>query len=426
MKEPEPLLVSKDPESALDPLDTRRAVEQAARHSYGRLIAFLAARSHDVAAAEDALADAFAAALASWPGNGIPQKPEAWLLTAARRRLIDAGRREKVKRDAAETLHAAAEEAQRLAADMAFPDERLQLMFICAHPAIDPAARTPLMLQTVLGLNAARIASAFLVRPAAMGQRLTRAKTKIRDARIAFELPEAKELAPRLDAVLEAIYAAYGSGWDDATGADPRRKGLALEAINLGRLLLQLLPGEPEAQGLLALMLYCESRHQARRSAAGGYVPLTEQDVALWSAPMIAEAGRLLASAEQAGRMGRFQLEAAIQAVHARRAATGQTDWESIALLYEGLVRLAPTIGALAGRAAAIAEVHGAAAGWALLETLPPEAVKTYQPYWALAAHLLQRMGRTGEAANAYSRAIGLCEDAAMRAFLSRRAAGEG
>ena len=403
-------------------MDARRAVEQAARDSYGRLLAFLAARSRDVAAAEDALGDAFRAALEAWPRTGVPEKPEAWLLTAARRRLTDGSRHARVQADAVPTLLAVAEEAQHLAsADTMFPDERLTLLFICAHPAINEAARTPLMLQTVLGLDAARIASAFLVQPAAMGQRLSRAKAKIRDAGIAFAVPEASELAPRLDAVLEAIYAAYGSGWDDVAGADPRRKGLAVEAIELGRLLLRLLPDEPEAQGLLALMLHCEARRAARRSASSDYVPLSEQDVSLWSAPMIEEAQLLLALAERAGRIGRFQLEAAIQSMHARRAWTGRTDWETIALLYEGRVRLAPTIGALVGRAAAIAEARDAETGWALLQAVPAEAVLSYQPYWALAAHLLKRLRRCDEAAAAYSRAIGLCEDAAMREFLAQQ-----
>ena len=254
-----------------------------------------------------------------------------------------------------------------------------------------------------------------------MGQRLSRAKTKIHDADIAFELPEARELPPRLDAVLEAIYAAYGSGWDDVAGADPRRKGLATEALDLGRLLL-LMPAEPEAQGLLALMLYCESRRDARRTTTGVYVPLSEQDVARWSVSMIDEAEQLLHAAERQGSIGRFQLEAAIQSVHARRAATGSTDWEAIALLYEGLVRVAPTIGALVGRAAAIAEARRAAAGWTLLELIPADAVESYQPYWALAAHLLTRLQRPEAAAAAYSRAIGLCEDPAMREFLTRQA----
>jgi RNA polymerase sigma-70 factor (ECF subfamily) len=305
-------------------MDARRAVEQAACDSYGRLLAFLGARWRDVAAAEDALADAFHAALERWPRDGLPDKPEAWLLTTARHRLIDGARHARVQAEAAPDLLAAADEAQELAEEegAVFPDERLKLLFVCAHPAIDAAARTPLMLQTVLGLDAARIASAFLVKPAAMGQRLSRAKAKIRDARIAFELPREDELAPRLEAVLEAIYAAYGSGWDDVAGADARRKGLAEEALQLGRLLQQLLPEQPEAQGLLALMLHCEARREARRSG-GAYVPLSGQDVRLWSQPLLREAEEVLAAAERAGRLGRFQLEAAIQSVHARRAWSG-------------------------------------------------------------------------------------------------------
>ncbi|MGK9166991.1 RNA polymerase subunit sigma-70 [Inquilinus limosus] len=403
--------------------DTRHAVERVARDSYGRLVIFLAARSRDIAAAEDALADAFRAALETWARDGVPDRPEAWLLTAARRRLIDGARHRRVRADAVPDLRVVADEAQELAEADRFPDERLKLLFVCAHPAIDPAIHTPLMLQTVLGLDAARIASAFLVSPAAMGQRLSRAKVKIRDAGIAFEVPEAKELPPRLDAVLQAIYAAYGSGWDDVAGADPRRRGLAAEAIDLGRMLRPLMPAEPEVEGLLALMLHCEARREARRGPAGEYVPLSEQDTARWSQPLIAEAERILAAAAQDRRMGRFQLEAAIQSVHARRARTGRTDWETIALLYEGLVRIAPTIGALVGRAAAVAEARGAAAGWALLQDIPAEAVAAYQPYWALAAHLLRRLGQVAEAAAAYDRAIGLCEDPAMRAFLLRRVA---
>jgi predicted RNA polymerase sigma factor len=405
-------------------MDARHAVERAARDSRARLIAYLASRTRDVAAAEDALADAFRAALETWPRSGVPDRPEAWLLTTARRRLIDAARHAQVRSDAQATLLAAADEAQEtIGTDMMFPDERLKLLFVCAHPAIDAAARTPLMLQTVLGLDAARVASAFLVQPSAMGQRLSRAKAKIRDARIGFELPAADELAPRLDAVLEAIYAAYGSGWDDLAGADPRRKGLAAEAIDLGRLLVTLMPDAPEAKGLLALMLQCEARHDARRSEDGAYVPLSEQDVTLWSQPMIAQAEFLLADAERAGRVGRFQLEAAIQTMHGRRAVTSGTDWETIALLYEGLTRIAPTIGALVGRAAALAQARDAVAGLAALHEIPDEAVSGYQPYWAVMAHLHMQMGQTYEAAAAYDRAIGLCEDAAMRDFLLRRRA---
>ncbi len=400
-------------------METHLAIEQAARDSWGRLLAFLSARSRDVAAAEDALADAFHAALETWPRTGVPEKPEAWLLVAARRKLIDAARHARVHEEAVPELQAATEQAWEMAeSGLEFPDERLKMLFLCAHPAIDEAARTPLMLQIVLGLDAARIASAFLVKPSAMGQRLTRAKGKIRDAGIRFELPRAKELPERLDAVLEAIYAAYGSGWEDVAGGDPRRRGLAAEAIELGRLLVQLMPNEPEAEGLLALMLYCESRRNARRTSSGAYVPLSKQDVSLWSKEMIEEAERWLHKAAQGGCAGRFQFEAAIQSAHTQRLRIGRTDWESIALLYEGLVHIAPTIGALVGRAAAIAEAYDAFEGWELLAAIPAEKIQDYQPYWALAAHLLKRMKRSTASASAYSRAIGLCKDNAMREFL--------
>jgi len=395
------------------------AAELAARVSYGRLLAYLAAQSRDLTAAEDALGEAFVAALETWPRAGVPDKPEAWLLAVARRRLIDGARHAKVEDVAAAALRIVVDRAEQEASSKAlFPDERLKLLFVCAHPAIDPAARTPLMLQTVLGLDAARIASAFLVAPAAMGQRLVRVKAKIRDAGIRFEIPEPRELPSRLEAVLQAIYAAYGSAWEDVAGADPRRQGLAEEAIWLGRLVTRLLPDEPEGRGLLALMLHCEARRGARRDAEGRYVPLTRQDVALWSQPLTEEAEEILAAASTAMKPGRFQLEAAIQSVHAQRAVTGHTDWEAIALLYEGLIRLAPTIGAQVAAAAALAEAKGDDAGLAALEAIPPEAVTGYQPYWALSAHLLKRLGRAAEAREAYARAVGLSEDPAVRDFL--------
>lgn len=398
---------------------TSAAVERVARDSYGRLLAFVSARSRDVAAAQDALADAFQSALETWPRSGLPDKPEAWLLVAARRRLIDAARHGKVHQRSAALILAAADEAQDMVEHQtSFPDERLKLMFVCAHPAIDPAARTPLMLQCVLGLDAARIASAFLVKPATMGQRLSRAKTKIRDAGIAFEVPHAKVLPERLDAVLDAIYAVYGTGWEDVAGADARLRGLASEAIALGRVLLDLLPDDPEARGLLALMLYCEARHAARLDPSGAYVPLSDQDPALWSWPMITQANQLLVEAERARQIGHFQLEAAIQSVHVRRAISGKTDWDEIALLYEGLVHIAPTSGVRVGHAAAVANAHGPAAGLALLHALPESPYRTYQPYWALAAHLHRELGQRAAASDAYARAIGLCEHPAMRAFL--------
>lgn len=400
----------------------RSAVEQAALESRGRLLAFLACRTRDLAEAEDALADAFHAALRTWPESGVPAKPEAWLLTAARRRLLDQIRHGQVQDAAFPALAAIAREAQSIMTGHAeFPDDRLKLLFVCAHPAIDAAARTPLMLQTVLGMEAARIASAFLVSPAAMSQRLTRAKTKIREAGIAFEIPEAGQLTARLTSVLEAVYAAYGSGWEDVNGTDQQRGGLTSEAIYLGRLTVRLLPGEPEAEGLMALMLHCEARRAARRSRNGAFVPLSEQDVRLWSVELMEEAERYLAVAAAAKRPGPFQLEAAIQSVHAQRAHSGSTDWEALALLYEGLVRMSPTAGALVGRAAAMARARGAAAGWGLLEAIPASTVAAYQSYWALRAHLLQQLGKMAEAVDAWDRASGLCTDPAVSQFLQGR-----
>jgi len=373
-----------------------------------------------VAAAEDALGDALVSALETWPRDGIPANPDAWLLSAARRKLIDAARHAHVEAAAAPALEILIDPARRAdMTDAVFPDERLKLLFVCAHPAIDDAARTPLMLQAVLGLDAARIASAFLVAPATMSQQLVRVKAKIRDAGIRFDVPDLHELPSRVAAVLEAIYAAFGSGWDDVAGADSRRRGLADEAIWLGRLVTRLLPGEPEALGLLALMLHCDARRAARRDADGRYVPLDQQDVARWSRAMIDEAEEILAAAASAGRPERFQLEAAIQSAHARRATTGRTDWEAIALLYEGLLRCGATTGARVGQAAALARARDAAAGLAALDTLSHDTVSTYQPYWALRAHLLKRLGRADEARDSYTRAIGLSEDSAVREFLA-------
>lgn len=243
---------------------TTAAVEAVARHSYGQIIAYLAARCGDVAAAEDALSDAFLAALERWPIDGIPQKPEAWLLQVARNRLIDNARRSQTRIRSEEQLRQIAQEAQTAAAQDGFPDERLKLLFVCAHPAIDPAARTPLMLQTVLGIDAARIASAFLTSPAAMSQRLVRAKTKIRDAAIPFKVPEPPEWSERLSFVLDAIYAAYTTGWESLPEIASTHYALAENAIDLGRLVVALMPSEPESRGLLALMLHCQARREAR------------------------------------------------------------------------------------------------------------------------------------------------------------------
>jgi RNA polymerase sigma-70 factor (ECF subfamily) len=302
-----------------------------------------------------------------------------------------------------------------------FQDERLKLLFVCAHPAIDPAMHTPLMLQTVLGLDAARIAQAFLIAPKTMGQRLFRAKTKIRSGGIQFEIPQERDLPERLEAVLEAIYAAFGIGWDDMAGADQRGRYLAEEAIWFVRVLLHLMPGEAEIQGLLALMLHCEARRPARRGPDGRYVPLSAQDPKQWSLPLIEEAERHLAEAFKRGRSGRFQLEAAIQSVHAERARSGRIHWKAIAWFYEQLNRLAPTIGRRTGYAAALAEANGAEQGLAVLDAIDQDAVSDYQPYWAVRAHLLQLLEKGPEAQHAYDRAIGLAEDSSVREFLIQK-----
>ncbi len=261
----------------------------AARSSYGKLVAILASRTRDIAAAEDALADAFAAALAQWPRDGVPANPVGWLMTVARRSVGHAEGRRRTAAAAENVLRMLDEERDEVRPD-SFGDDRLALMFVCAHPAIDSEAQAPLMLQTVLGLDAERIAASFLVSGATMSQRLVRAKRKIRDAGIAFSVPDPGEAPARIDSVLSAIYAAYGTAWEDVTGADSKLRNLAAEAIWLARLLRQLLPEDPEAMGLLSLMLHCQARSAARRSAEGAFVPLHDQDMTLWSRSMIEEA----------------------------------------------------------------------------------------------------------------------------------------
>ena len=404
-----------------------RAAAEAARSSYGKLLARLAAQSRDIAAAEDALADAFHAALRVWPERGVPDHPEAWLLTAARHRLSDGYRHGRTREAAEPALRLLADEREAGAEDRdALPDARLKLMFICAHPAIEASVRTPLMLQTILGLDAARIGSAFLVSPAAMGQRLTRAKAKIRDAGIAFEVPERKDLPGRLAAVLDAIYAAYGTAWDDVGGADARRKGLAGEAIYLARLIVSLMPEEPEARGLMALLLYCEARSAARRTADGAFVPLAEQDAKLWSRDLIIEAENHLTLAARQGVFGRFQTEAAIQSVHVQRPLTGVTNHKALVVLYDLLALREPSIGALVSRAAAHGEAFGPERGLALLDELPAKQVEAYQPYWAARAHLLGAAGDVAEAAKAFDRASALSDDPAVQDFLRAKKAALG
>lgn len=397
------------------------AAEAAARRSYGKLVAFLAARSRDVAGAEDALAEAFAQALLRWPEIGVPQNPEAWLLAVARRRSVDAVRR-RVTRDAARDHLTLLAEETEMVEQADIPDERLRLMFACAHPAIDRGVRAPLILQTILGFDAATIASAFLVPPATMGQRLVRAKTRIREAGIPFRVPERSDLPERLDAVLEAIYAAFAEGWTDAEGTDSQRRNLATEGLWLGRLMATLMPHEPEVLGLLSLMLFAEARRLARRSETGEYVPLAKQDISRWDAGMIDEAEDLLRRASRMEGLGRYQLEAAIQSAHTARRTCGRTDWPAIRQLYDALTIIAPSPVVAINRAVATAELEGVAAALRDLDALAGEKrLADYQPYWAARAQFLARLRRVDEAMQAYDRAIGLEREPAVRRFLQER-----
>ena len=404
--------------TTIDPVD--RAVEDVMATSYDRLVAYLARLAGDLGAAEDALGDALAAAVVTWRDQGVPQRPESWLITVSRRRLIGAARRRATADRAEPSLRIRASELADDDPVGPIPDRRLELLYVCAHPAIAPTVRAPLMLQAVLRLDAARIAGAFVTSPATMGQRLSRAKAKIRDARIPFEVPDPAELPGRTRHVLDAIYAAYGTGWDDPGGADPKRRGLTAEAERLGRLVVELQPGDAEAHGLLALMLHTEARADARRDG-DRYIPLDEQDMSRWSSASMLDAEHHLERAFALGRLGPYQIHATIQSVHNRRALTGATDWTTIATLYDGLVAHAPGVGAEVARAAAHSHSSGPAFALDLLDAMPADRVSDYQPYWAARAHVLDALGRDDDARSAASRAIGMTTDPAVRSYLVAR-----
>ncbi|MEO6015068.1 MAG: DUF6596 domain-containing protein [Devosia sp.] len=398
-----------------------RTAERVARDSYGRLVAFLAARTRDVAGAEDALSEAFAAALRMWPTDGVPDNPDAWLLTVARRRQTDAIRRRQTRKAGEEHVMLMADEIEAAAAEgEAVPDRRLALMFACAHPAIERGMRAPLILQTILGMTAEDISAAFLIPPATMGQRLVRAKTRIKDAGIPFAVPETEDLPERLEAVLDAIYAAYTKGWSEI--GDAGVPEIAGEAIWLGRLLVGLLPAEPEAKGMLALMLYAEARRPARRDGKGAYVPLEEQDISLWDDSQIGFAEALLREANKAGPSGRYQIEAAIQSAHTARRATGIDNWHAVVALYDHLLARTHSPVVVLNRAVALAERDGPADALAAIAPLADDKrMQTYQPYWAALGHLLGRTGDRQRAIEALTVAIGLTTDGAVRAYLHGR-----
>jgi RNA polymerase sigma-70 factor (ECF subfamily) len=398
-------------------------VEAVVRDSYGRLLAWLCTRTRDIASAEDALSGALLAALEKWPVDGIPAAPVAWLLTAARRRLLDDSRNESRRLAILEELAQLPHHSTPIEMEE-FPDERIKLMLVCAHEALDSALHAALMLQTVLGLEASEIARAYVISPTTMAQQLVRAKQKLRVAGVSFDFPGPQRLAARLPALLAAIYAAYSTSWDAGVETDHRLAGLASEAVLLARVVVHALPTEPEARGLLALLLFSHARRAARFTAASEFVPLAEQNVSLWDNALIAEGDQHLVAAAASQSPGRFQLEAAIQSAHCDRRRTGETAWEAIIQLYDALLSREFRLGAAVSRAAAIAEAHGATAGLTALEALPSEHCRNYQPYWATRAHLLQRCGRMAEAAECFTTAIGMTEDPRVRGYLLRRQEG--
>ncbi len=398
------------------------AAEMAARQSYGKLVAWLAWKWRDVCAAEDALSDAFVAALKKWPEDGIPHSPEAWLLTVAKRNLLMAARRKRLEGNPQVTMLFPDLQVEP-SPEPAIPDERLRLMFVCAHPAIDRSMHSALMLQLVLGVDAARIANAFLLSPSTLSKRLTRAKAKIRDAGIPFNEPEISEFPSRVESVLEAIYGAYTI--TDFIGSDFEMDGLTDEALFLAQLTSTQMPEFAEAHGLKALLLFCESRRPARCDAEGTFVPLDRQDTGLWHMELVRAGESALARAAQLNRVGPYQIEAAIQSVHMQCAFDGKTRWLEIRQLYEHLLQLEPTIGARIGHAIAVAKSEkNPEEGLKLLDAFEPSRVAAHQPWWATRADLLCTLGRRQEADEAYSRAIALTSNESVQKWLTRKQGG--
>ncbi|OLC01972.1 MAG: RNA polymerase subunit sigma-24 [Gemmatimonadetes bacterium 13_1_40CM_70_15] len=402
----------------------RETVDAVYRSDSRRVLATLIRLLGDFDLAEEALHDAFAAAVERWPRHGVPAKPRAWLVSAGRFKAIDAMRR-RARFDASQ-----AELAERLDAPSSDPagwedegveDDRLRLIFTCCHPALPPDAQVALTLREVCGLTTEEIAHAFLTAPPTVAQRIVRAKTKIRDARIPYQVPSRAELPDRLDTVLHVVYLVFNEGYSASSGASLTRHDLSGEAIRLGRLLIELLP-EPEAVGLLALMLLHESRRAARTSPAGELVLLGDQDRSRWNRDQIAEGAALVERALSSRRFGPFTLQAAIAAVHAEAPSAAATDWAQIVGLYDVLVRADPSPVVELNRAAAVAMRDGPSAGLGLIDAILARGdLGDYHLAHSARADLCRRLGRTAEARASYERALGLTRQAPERRFLERR-----
>ena len=392
-------------------------VEQVFREEYGRAVAVLVRRFGDIDVAEEAVQDAFVEALRRWPDSGIPPSPAGWIITTARNRAVDRLRREASRADRhaqAALLHAAAEPRD----EGAVKDERLRLIFTCCHPALAPAAQVALTLRLLGGLTTTEIARAFLVPEVTMAQRIVRAKGKIRDAGIPYRVPAEEDLQARVRAVLAVIYLVFNEGYTASSGELLIREDLATEAIRLGRIVAELMPREPEATGLLALMLLIHARRQARVGADGNLVLLADQDRSLWDRALVAEGQELVRRCLTINRPGPYQLQAAIQAVHSDADRAQETDWWQILQLYNQLMVVAPSPVVELNRAVAIAEVEGPDAALGLVDMLNLEG---YYLYHSIRADLLRRRGRDAEAALAYERALALTDNRAEREFLGRR-----